>query len=165
MKIRLFYFLLLVIGITASADPADDARYVARVMTKVDQGIEKARANRERPDWYVQCEIDLRELNEALPRLPDAARAPYLAKIKVYQPEVDAGVKLSRGMNLARRIRSTLDSARADLARTTIDDSIFESIDRYFAEPDAKGIPADHLKALQADYADLKKENAKKKQK
>ena len=165
MKLASLWLLLFAFGSIAQADPADDARYVARVMTKVDASIEKARAQRERPDWYVQCEIDLGELEQALPKLPEPARQPYLAKIKIYRPEVEAGVRLSRGLNVARRIRSILDSAREDLARVAIDQSIFDTLDRHFAEPDAKGIPAEQMKALQADYADLKKANEKKKAK
>ena len=157
--------LFLLAGAVAQADPADDARYVARVQKKLDESVQKARANRERPDWYAQCQYDLKELEEALPRLAEPARAPYQAKIKEYRPEIEAGVLLGRALNLARRIRSTLDSAREDLAKGPIDSSIFESLDSYFAEPDAKGIPEEQAKALKKDYAEIKAESDKKKKK
>lgn len=164
MKLRHVSILaLLLLAAVAHGEPTQEAYYAARVMTKVDDGMEKARTHRDRPDWYVQCQIDLSELTEAVQKLPEAARAPYLAKIKDYRPEIEAGVRLSRGMHVARRIRDILDSAKEDLARVPIDQTIFDDLDRHFAEPDAKGIPADQLKALQAEYAELKKASELKK--
>lgn len=163
MNIRILLVAFLLSGSVAFADPADDARYVAQVVKKVDDGVEKARAHPEQPAWYGQCRIDVQELEEAIQKLPEADRTPYLTKIKQLRPEIEAGMLRSRGFYLGRHIRDALDSAKEDLARTTIDPSTFETIDGYFADPDAKGIPPEEMKTLRADYDNLKKENAKKK--
>jgi hypothetical protein len=151
--------LLLSLVIAASVFPAlaEDTTYAKRCLEQVETRIEQAKAHPDSPSWWSQCQIDLGTLKDAIAKLPAADRAPFDAKITLYTPQVEAGVKLDRGMHVARHIQDALADAKEDRANIgRISDAVTGRLDRYFAEPDAKGIPADQLKKLQDEYTALK---------
>jgi hypothetical protein len=123
----------------------------------LDEQIAVAKEKVDAPYAWQQCELTLQSLEESVAKLPEADRAPFLAKIKEVKPAVLAGAARNRAGIVARRITDMLDSVREDVAAGRAVSSYYEKLDEYFAEPDLKALSPDKLKKLQTDYADLKK--------
>ena len=145
------------------AHGADDYLAIAKLRLRyLEEQVVVAKEKTESPSAWQQCEGTLTGLEEAVAKLPEADRGPFLGKIKAYKPMVVAGAARNRAGNLARRIRDNLDSARADIAAgnakpANMAEAYFNKLDQYFAEEDLKALPPEELKKLKADYAEIKK--------
>ncbi|MDR3401329.1 MAG: hypothetical protein P4L99_02435 [Chthoniobacter sp.] len=140
----------------------DYANLATQYLAKLEHGIANAKEHRDAPQWWGQCEIDFKGLEENTAQLPPDQRAAFLAKIQLCRPQVEAGVRLYHASIVARHIRDALDSAREDLKTGPVADRTLEALARFFADKDLQGLPADDLKKLRADYEDVKKRSAGK---
>jgi hypothetical protein len=161
MKIRIVLLLVAFAALTLPLRAIDWLKTAQLYAKSLDEQIAAAKERVDAPAAWQQCELTLQSLEETVAKLPDADRAPFLAKIKEVKPAVAAGAARNRAGNIARRITDTLASAREDLAAGRSPASYYEKLDEYFAEADLKALPPERLKKLQADYADLKKSAAK----
>ena len=141
----------------------DDAMSLAKYYLRTLEGnVAVAKEKPEAPSAWQQCEMTLQGFESAVAKLPEADRAPFQAKINQYKPAIIAGATRNRAGFLVRRIRSYLDGAWADIAAgntkpANMASTYYEKLDQYFAEEDLKALPAEELKKLQAEYAEVKK--------
>jgi hypothetical protein len=161
MKTRILLLAALA-ALTVSAFAEDwmsVSKYYARTFA---EQYATAKEKVESQSAWLQCEGTLKGFEEAVGKLPEADRAPFLAKIKEAKPDVVAGASRNRAFIIARHLSDNLEDAKGELAAGRIPaDFYFEKLDRDFAEPDLKSLPADQFKKLHAEYADLKKRSSK----
>lgn len=141
---------------------ADDASMAKLYLGKLEQDVAVAKEKTDAPYAWQQCEMTLQGLEESVAKLPASDRAPYQAKIAQYKPLIVAGAARNRAGMIVRRIRSHLENAQADIAAgnnklANLQAAYFDKLDEYFAEPDLKALPAEELKKLKAEYAEIKK--------
>jgi hypothetical protein len=159
---KICVLLLAVFAALALPVQAIDWLKTAQLYAKsLDEQIAVAKEKVDAPSAWQQCELTLQGLEETVAKLPEADRAPFLAKIKDVKPSVAAGAARNRASHVARSITDMLDSAREEVSAGKSASSYFEKLDQYFAEPDLTALPADQLKKLQADYAEIKKRSSK----
>ncbi len=140
----------------------DHAVLAAQYLAKVEKGMASAKDHPDSPNWWGQCEIDFKGLQEQVSQLPAAQQAPFQAKIQLYQPQVEAGVRWYHASIVARHIRDALDSAEEDLKTGPVFDRTLESLASFFNDKALQGLPAPELKKLRDRYEDIKKRSSAK---
>jgi len=159
MKRLLPTFVALATLLSSAFADLSMAKYTLKLLV---EQVATAKAQPAAPAAWQQCEGTLKGLETEVAGLPEAERAPFLAKIQELKPSIVAGAARNRAANLARDIRRLLESAQSDIAQgdnklANLQDAYFGKLDQWFADEDLKSLPADELKALQATYAQLKK--------
>jgi len=166
MKLRTFLprlaFVVAFFAAVTLTCAIDYANLATQYLAKLEHGIAGAKEHPDAPQWWGQCEIDFKGLEENTAQLPADQRAPFLAKIQLYRPQVEAGVRLYHASIVARHIRDALASAEEDLKTGPVADRTLEALARFFADKDLDGLPADDLKKLRAQYEDVKKRSGAK---
>jgi hypothetical protein len=159
---RLSLIAIFVTGIVCSGIADDHAVLAAQYLEKVEKGMASAKEHPDSPNWWGQCEIDFKGLEEQVSQLPAAQQTSFQAKIQAYRPQVEAGVRWYHASIIARHVRDALDSAEEDLKTGPVFDRTLEALERFFGDKALQGLPAPELKKLQARYEDVKKRAAAK---
>lgn len=144
--------VLVLLGAITMADTTPDPKlnYMFKVCK---ENLAKARQNPDDTNIWTLTETSLRDLKEAVEKLPPAGRAPFAGSIAQWQPEVAAGACKARATRIAAKLNRELGIAEEDAKQGPgyLNEYRLRSIEGLIQ--DAAAIPCFDVKAREASAA------------